>query len=151
MSALIESTPLQDTATSQYVSFYLGNLLLGLPIHQVQEINRHLDVTRVPHAAYMVRGVINLRGEVVTVIDLPQVLGLAPAEITRSSRNVIVHHGDQLIGLMVDDVADILEIHKKEITAPPANVSGVDGKFFKGVYTTTDDIVVILDLQETLS
>ena len=139
-----------ETEATQHVSFYVGGLVFGLPIHQVQEINRHLDVTRVPHAKPWLRGVINLRGDVVSVIDLPSVLGMKPAEVTKTSRNVIIHHRDELIGLMVDDVADILSIHRSEILPAPANVKGVEGKFFRGVYTTETEIVVILDVEETL-
>lgn len=134
----------------QYATFYVGGLLLGIPIHQVQEINRHLEVTHVPHASSAIRGVINLRGEVVSVVDLPHVLGLPSAEITATSRNVIIHHGDELIGLMVDDVADILAIQRCEISPSPANVNGVEGRFFKGVHTTETEIVVILDVEESL-
>lgn len=134
----------------QYVTFYVGGLMMAIPIHQVQEINRHLDVTRVPHAGENIRGVINLRGEVVSVIDLPRVLGFGNAEVTAKSRNVIIHHNEEQIGLIVDDIADILPIVKSEIRSAPANVKGVEGRFFKGVYTTDTQIAVILDVNEAL-
>ena len=105
-----------DSEAVQHVSFHVGDILLGLPIHQVQEINRHLEVTTVPHARSSICGVINLRGDVVSVVDLRKVLGLDPAELTSRSRNVIIHHEDELIGLMVDDVADIMSIHRSEST-----------------------------------
>ena len=152
MSTLLESNKKAvDPATSQFATFYLGELLLGLPINQVQEINRHLEITPVPHAAPSINGVINLRGEVVTVIDLPRVLGLPNVQITKSTRNVVIHHEKQLVGLLVDDVADILSITDSDILPPPANVKGVDGRFFRGVYTTESEIVVVLNLDETLS
>ncbi|MCG8649148.1 MAG: chemotaxis protein CheW [Pirellulales bacterium] len=151
MSATLEAPSTTETEPIQYVSFLVGDLVLGLPIHQVQEINRHLEITYVPHAQSSIRGVINLRGEVVSVIDLPRVLGLGDAEISGNSRNVIIHHNGELIGLMVDDVADILSIQRSEICPAPANVKGVEGKFFKGVYTTETQIVVILDVEESLA
>lgn len=144
-------TPSDETKLTQYVSFYVGDLLIGLPIHQVQEINRHLEVTRVPHADASIRGVINLRGEVVSVLDLPKVLGFGSAEISSTSRNVIIHHDNEQIGLVVDHVADILSIPKAEIRPTPANVKGVDGRFFKGVHTAESKITVILDVDETLA
>ena len=71
----------------QVATFMIGNMLLGIDIQKVQEINRHLETTRVPHAPTCVRGVINLRGEVVTVVDLRSVLGLLQSETTADSRS----------------------------------------------------------------
>lgn len=151
LTADAADTTVDQTQPTQYVTFYVGGLLLGLPIDQVQEINRHLDVTRVPHSGASIRGVINLRGEVVSVVDLPRVLGFGSAVVTAASRNVIIHHNDEQIGLIVDDIADILPIRPENIRPAPANVKGVDGRFFKGVYTTDSQIAVILDVTETLS
>jgi purine-binding chemotaxis protein CheW len=145
-SDLCEST----SQPAQHVTFYVGGLMMAIPINQVQEINRHLDVTRVPHGGANIRGVINLRGEVVSVIDLPRVLGFGSAEVSAKSRNVIIHHEEEQIGLIVDDIADILSILKSDVRAAPANVKGVEGRFFKGVYTTETQIAVILDVNEVL-
>ncbi len=149
-TATVERTESRST-TLQIATFYVDNLLLGLQIHQVQEINRHLEVTAVPQSRDFVRGVINLRGEVVTVVDMRTVLGLPKAELTNASRNVVIHFGGELVGLMVDKIADILTIDANEIDQPPANIGGVEGRFFKGVHTTNHDIVVILDVEEALS
>jgi purine-binding chemotaxis protein CheW len=143
-------TPPTDGDSIQIATFYLDSLLLGLQINQVQEINRQLEVTSVPHAPSFVKGVINLRGEVVTVVDLRQVLGLPSAEITDDCRNVIIHHRGELVGLLVDQIADILTIESREIDPPPSNVGSVEGKFFRGVHSTDDEIVVILDVDAAL-
>jgi len=137
--------------SSQYATFYVGDLLLGLPIHLVQEINRHLDVTSVPHAPNYVRGVINLRGEVVTVVNLAAILGLPVDGATCDSRNVIIHWHDQLIGLVVDQIADIQSIPPDKILPSPSNVRGVEGRFFKGVYVMDGEIIVLLSIQEALA
>jgi len=139
------------TNHTQFATFYVGELLLGVSIDQVREINRHLEVTAVPHAPEHVRGVINLRGDVVTLIDLATILGVQAAEINQHSRNVIIHWEDQLVGLKVDRIADILSIPQKEIVSPPANVGAASGRFFQGVYSTDREIVVILDVEEMLS
>ena len=136
---------------AQYATFYVGKLLLGIPIDQVREINRQLDSTVVPHAPEYVRGVINLRGEVVTVVDLARILGMRGTTLSRTSRNVIIHWEGELVGLAVDRVADIISAAPEEIAPTPANVAGVDGRFFKGVRTTDSEIVVILDVQEALT
>ncbi|GAA4434898.1 chemotaxis protein CheW [Bremerella cremea] len=138
-------------ADLQLATFYVGDLLLSLPIDFVQEINRNLDLTEVPHAPPHVRGVINLRGDVATVIDLRRILGLGAAEVTPQSRNLIVRCGDESIGLWVDRIADIISITPDGITPSPANISGADGRYFKGVYRTDSEIVVILDVDEVLS
>lgn len=135
----------------QLATFAVGDLLVGLEIGRIQEINRQLDVTPVPKAPGFVRGVINLRGEVVTIIDPRTILGLPPATITRTSRNLVIQSEGELIGMMVDRIADILTICSSTIAASPANIQGVDGRFFKGVYTTEREIVVLLDLDELLS
>lgn len=143
----------KKTATQeiQLTTFYVGELLLALPIDCVQEINRNLELTEIPHAPDHIRGVINLRGDVATVIDLRRVLGYTPAEVTPQSRNLIVHSGDESIGLWVDRVADIISILPRELSPPPANISGADGRFFQGVYRNETEIVVILDVTEVLA
>ena len=130
---MIATTIQQRSAkTDQIATFYVGELLLGLDIDGVQEINRLLEITPVAHAADCVCGVINLRGDVVTVLDLRTILQLPATEIGPNTRNVIIRSQDESIGLLVDQVADILAIPQDEISPPPANVSGVDGRFFSG-------------------
>lgn len=138
----------QSTTDTQYATFYVGDLLLGLPLSQVREIIRHQHVTNVPHAPPFVRGVINLRGEVVTVVDQATLLDLPQSEITGNSRTVIIQWDGDQVGLTVDRIADIISIPNSEITPPPANVNGADGRRFRGVYTTENQIVVILKLDE---
>ena len=135
----------------QVATFCVQNLLLAIDIALVQEINRQLVLTEVPHAPDNVRGVVNLRGEVVTVVDMRTILGLPRAEVSRECRNVVIQSGGEAIGLLVDRIADILTIPICEIAPPPANIDGVEGRFFKGVYTMDDSIAVILDVEEALA
>ncbi|QDT69871.1 Chemotaxis protein CheV [Planctomycetes bacterium MalM25] len=141
------------TATEelQFATFYVGDLLLGVDIRLVQEINRQVDITPVPNAPQHVRGVINLRGDVATVIDLRTVLGLPQAEESRDSRNLIVHSQEEAIGLWVDRISDILTVRPDQISDPPSNVDGVDGKFFLGVHTLETEICVLLDIEQVLT
>lgn len=136
------------TEASQCATFYLGNQLMGVDIQQVQEINRHATVAAVPHAPECVQGVINLRGEVVTVLDLRRVLGLEPVEITKETRNVIVNVEGEKLGLLVDRIADVVSTRPDQIEAPPANIRGVDGRFFRGVCKLESELLVILDVLE---
>ena len=151
MTTTLEKSTATLTGEEQYATFYVGDLLLGIDIRLVQEINRQVDVTPLPNAPSYVRGVINLRGEVATVIDLRTVLGLPAGEETRDTRNLIVHSQGEAIGLWVDKISDILTVHPEQLSSPPSNIDGVDGKFFSGVYTMDTEIVVLLDIEQVLS
>lgn len=150
MSTDLCETPTLAKGELQLATFYVGDLLLGLQIDQVQEINRRLDVTSVPHSPECVRGVINLRGEVVTAIDLRTVLGMPASQLSQESRNLIVHLGDELVGLCVDRIADIITLNSDLIEPPSPNISDVEGKFFLGVYTEESEIVAVLNIHEVL-
>ena len=151
MSLVIEARPGVDVAEQQFATFYVGELLLGVDIRQVQEINRQLDVTDVPQAPKFVRGVINLRGEVTTVMDLRTILGLEPTEVTRSSRNLIVNSGGESIGFLVDRISDILTLRSDEINPAPTNIKGIQGRYFSGVHTLESEILVLLNVEEALA
>lgn len=139
------------TAELQFATFYVGHMLLGVDIRIVQEINRQSEITQVPHAPDYVRGVINLRGEVATVVDLRTILGLPKSGASQQSRNLIVHHRGEAIGFLVDRISDILTLRDDEINSPPTNVGGVDGRLMSGVCTLDSEIVVLLDIDELLS
>ena len=134
----------------QIATFHVGNLLLGVNIDVVQEINQQLDVTQVPHAPSTVLGVINLRGEVVTVVDIRTLLGMPKREISEGCRCVVIHSQEELIGVLVDSVADILPIPQNEIDPAPANIDGVEGRFFRGVHALDNGVVVLLDVEQLL-
>jgi len=151
MSTTLEQEPASDVQVRQYTTFYVGDLLLGIDIRQVQEINRQLDVTDVPQAPNSVRGVINLRGEVTTVIDLRTILGLEQSEVTRSSRNLIVNSQGESVGLLVDRISDILSLSTDQINPAPSNIRGIQGKYFSGVHTLESEILVLLNVEEALS
>lgn len=149
--ATTPSTPSIGTGEMQFASFHIGDLLLGVDIHQVREINRNLHISPVPHTPEAVRGVINLRGEVVTVIDLRRVLGLPPAEVTRATRNVIVNSEGERIGLLVDAVADVITCQAEDIDTLPENLSDLEQRLFAGVFKLEQGLLVVLKVEETLS
>lgn len=152
----MSATELQEKRTVssgeiEYATFHVGRLLLGIDIRQTEEINRQLELTAVPHAPACVRGVVNLRGEVVTVLDLRTILGLEPQALTAASRNVVVRADSEQVGLLVDRVADVVTVSAEEMEPPPANVSGVSGRFFKGVYKLESALLVVLDVNTVLA
>jgi purine-binding chemotaxis protein CheW len=151
MSITVEAKPLNASGEVEFVTFYVGDLLMGVDINQLEEINRLIDITPVPHAPPYVRGVVNLRGEVVTVVDLRRILGLGESEITGRNRNVIVNSQGEQIGLLVDRIADVVRASNDELDRPPANVGGVDGRFFKGIYKLEKNLLIILDVDAAIA
>jgi purine-binding chemotaxis protein CheW len=145
------TTKKPSAAELQFATFHVGELLLGIDIHLVREINRNLSLTRVPHAAPAVQGVINLRGEVVTIIDLRAVLGLPPTAASHDRRNVIVQTDGEQIGLIVDRVADVVTTTTDQIDPKPENLRSLDVSFFQGVFKLDRGLLVILDVAETLN
>ena len=145
---MIAINPSSTSDNQQLVTFRCGNLLLGLEISNVQEINRQTDVTTIPEAPSHVHGAINLRGDVVTVIDLRTVLGFSSESENRSGRNVIIRSNGELIGLMADGVSDIINVSSSQIEPTPSNIEGVDSRYFSGVFSSDNELVVILNLDE---
>jgi purine-binding chemotaxis protein CheW len=151
---------------NQYSTFRLGDRLFGLDLMMIREINRILDITPVPHAKNHVRGLINLRGQIVTILDLGVRLGLARQDIIESSHNIILktsaelasarHEGagpttsNDLVGFLVDAIGDVVEADESTIEPPSANVSEAEGGFLSGVLKTDAGLLVLLDLHEVL-
>ncbi len=139
------------TSTRQLATFRLGELLLGIDIRCIREINRVTDFTPVPDAPPQVRGVVNLRGDVVTVINLRTILDLPPQEITPWTRLMIVQSEDEAIGVLVDRVSDVATVQRAEEEPLPANLGGVNSRFFSGMYRVGADLLVELDVAAALA
>jgi purine-binding chemotaxis protein CheW len=136
--------------TVELATFFVGEALCGMDILKVQEINKLIEMTRVPQAPEYVLGILNLRGEIVTIIDLGKKLGLKSTDLNDKTRNVIVNSNDEHIGLMVEQISDVVQAEWGKVEKPPANIGGVRGKFFTGVYKTEDRLVGILDVEKVL-
>ena len=137
---------------TELVTFYIGNALCGINITDIQEINKQTwNLTRVPKAPDYVVGVINLRGMIVTIVDLGTKLGYAPLRLGKTSRNIIVHFGDEQVGILVDRVSEVISTESVEIEAAPANLGGLQGKYFNGVLKTDKYLIGILDIQKALA
>ena len=130
--------------------FKVNDMICGLDTSLVQEINKQTEITGVHLAPDYVRGVMNLRGEIATVIDLRTKFGLESLEINDEMKVVVVRQGTENIGLLVDSVSDVVMADPQEISPPPSNVSGVTGIFFDGIYTMEKDLVAVLNVDELL-
>jgi len=131
--------------TLQLVTFRVGDVLLGIDIAHVQEINRLMDVTPVPEASAMIHGVVNLRGDVVTVINPHRIFGLPVGKDECHGRNLILNIHGERIGVLVDGVSDILTVGRDDLSSPPSNVRAIDRRFIKSVYLRESDLIVIID------
>jgi purine-binding chemotaxis protein CheW len=135
----------------QLVVFQVGAELYGVDIAGVHEIIRLPAITRVPRAPGFVEGVINLRGKVIPVVDLRRRFGLPSAEHTRASRIVVVEIGDQVVGIIVDAVSEVLRVSGSTIEPPSPVVAGIDSDYLHGIAKLPERLVILLDLDRVLA
>jgi len=140
----------KKTGTLELTTFKLGTAIYGMDILKVQEINKLMDMTRVPQSSDYIRGILNLRGQIVTVIDLACKLGLPRVDVTQVSRNIILISKDEYFGLLVDGIGDVVRTSWDNVEAAPANLGGVLGAFFEGVVKTDRHLIGILNSEEVL-
>lgn len=134
----------------ELTTFYVGDGLCGMDILNVQEINKHMEITKVPQAPECVMGIVNLRGQIVTIIDLCKRLGLPSSDNKSDGCNIIVNSEGEHIGLHVQRISDVVQADWATVEPPPANIGGVQGKYFEGVYKTEKSLIGILDVSEVL-
>ncbi len=135
-------------AIKQFVTFRIEGDLLGMDVLRVREISRILDITPVPEAPAYVRGLVNLRGQALTVFDLGIRLGLPQREITEESHNVVLKHHP--VGLLVDSIGNIVQCDESEVEQGPANAGSIQEKFIEGVLKLEDELLVILNTAKLL-
>jgi purine-binding chemotaxis protein CheW len=140
-----------NSEDQQLVVFQLGAELYGVEISRVHEIIRLQTITRVPRAPAFVEGVINLRGKVISIINLPRRFGLPVTDHTRASRIVVVEVNDQVIGMVVDGVSEVLRIANSTIEPPSPVVAGVDAEYVQGIAKLPERLVILLDLDRVLT
>jgi len=140
-----------DSESEQLVVFRLANEFYGVDIGAVNTIIRMQEITAIPRTPDFVEGVINLRGSIVPVIDLRKRFGLPIGEITKASRIVVVEAGQQMIGMIVDAVAETLRLPSSAIEPPSPVVTSLDTEYLRGVGKLEDRMVILLDLEKVLS
>ena len=143
---------LQESESSVLIStFFIGETLWGIDTLRVQEVIRVSDVTPVRHAAPSVAGVINLRGKIVTIVDLGKKLALPQATSAAETRIIIVEWNNEYVGLLVDRVSDVVNAEISQIAPAPSNVQGVQGSFLEGVLRTRESLISILGIDKILA
>ena len=135
----------------ELATFYVGDALCGMDILKIQEINKLMQMTIVPQAPEYVLGILNLRGQIVTIIDLGKKLGLGETSLDQDPRNIIVNDSGGFVGLLVRRIGDVVEADMQKKEPAPANMQGIQGEFFTGVYKTEKNLIGILDIDKVLS
>ena len=130
---------------TQFCSFTVGDLYLGIPVHDVQEVIRSLDMTSVPLAPDSVRGLINLRGQIVTAIDLRRRLGLVPRETEADAMHVVVRTDGGPVSFMVDEIDDVIETGSGTWERAPESLSRESHGLIIGVHKLPDTLLLVLD------
>ncbi len=138
-------------STKQFCTFFLNDLFFGVEVLKVQEVIRYQEMTRVPLAPTMIRGLINLRGQIVTAIDLRHRLGLPSRAADELPMNVVVRTDDGAVSLLVDEIGDVVEVHEDHYERPPETLKGVARELIQGVYKLKQRLLLILDTEKTVS
>lgn len=137
--------------SKQFCTFYVENLFLGIDVQQIQEVIRYQGMTRVPLAAASVSGLINLRGQIVTAIDLRCRLGLSPRSLGQSPMNVVVRDGENAVSLLVDRIGDVLEVEDDLFELPPSTLQANVRGLITGAYKLPDRLLLVLDTGRALA
>lgn len=152
----------------QVTTFFLGETFCGVDILRAKEINDHMKYTPVPDSPDFVKGLLNLRGEIITIFDLAKRLGRKETEIKEQTRNLIIKTdseaselieqdllqdriGNDAVGFIVDKIGDVISVNDSDIKPAPANVGNIAGEYISGVVELEDNLLVILDLEELIN
>lgn len=131
----------------QYCTFWLGEMLLGIPVEQVQEVLMHQTITPVPLASTAIRGLINLRGQIVPAVDLRDCLTLDDASLKDRTVNVIVHAERETISLLVDRSGDVLDVEESQFEQPPGTLEDAVFELLTGVYKLDSHLLHAVDVE----
>ena len=137
--------------TRQLCTFKLDSLLLGVEVVHVQEVLRCQEMTRIPLASAVIRGLINLRGQIVTAIDMRARLDLAPLETGHQPMNVVLRTGDGVVSLLVDEIGEVLSVDERHFERPPETLSGVFRQVVLGVYKLEAGLLLLLDVESIIA
>jgi len=135
----------------QFLTFFVDRLFFGVEVEQVQEVLRYQEMTRVPLAPPVVRGLINLRGQIVTAIDLRRRLELGEAPADRRPMNVVVRTDESRVSLLVDEIGDVLEVEESTFERPPATLNPTVRGLILGIHKLNNRLMHVLDTQNVVN
>ena len=148
MSAVLQKT---ETQFNRWVTFRLADEIYGINVMQVQEVLRMTEIAPVPGAPGCVIGIINLRGTGVTVVDARELFGLVRNDSTDQTRIMIVEINKLIVGLLVDSVAEVVNIQNSEIDSAPSIGNDDNSRYIQGVYSKNGEILILVDLNRLMT
>ena len=139
------------TRARLFTTFYLDGHLFGIDVGAVQEVIRYQEITPVPLAPPIVQGLINLRGQIVTAIDLRRCLDMQERAPDRLPVNVVVRTGDEAVSLLVDEIGDVLELAVDAFEEPPDTLQQEAREFIQGIYKLEDKLMLVLNSERAVN
>jgi purine-binding chemotaxis protein CheW len=148
----IPSPQTTDRALSrQYSTFDVAGFYFGIDVLQVQEVLRYQEMTPVPLAPAVIEGLINLRGQIVTAVDMRRRLGLPPRAGGETAMNVVVRTEDGAVSLLVDEIGDVVEVDSASFERPPENLDPAIRDLVRGIHKLKDSLLLVLDIAQALN
>ncbi|MBP7401443.1 MAG: purine-binding chemotaxis protein CheW [Clostridia bacterium] len=141
----------EDTLKDKYLTFTLGKEVYGIEIRYITEIIGIQQITEVPEVPAFVRGIINLRGRIVPVVDVRMKFGKPPVPYDDRTCIIVVELEDLVIGMIVDNVADVLDIPEESVVPPPEIRTGFQNRYIKGIGKVGEDVKLLLDIDRFLN
>ena len=138
-------------AQRQFCTFFLQNYFFGIDVRQVQEVLRYQEQTRVPLAPQVIRGLINLRGQIVIAMDLRRRLELSERTDDTPPMNVVVRTDDGVVSLLVDEIGEVVDVSDEAFEPPPETVEGVARELIVGAYKLANRLLLILDTEKIVT
>jgi len=136
--------------SKQYSTFYVADLFFGIDVLNVQEVLRYQEMTRVPLAPDVIEGLINLRGQIVTAVDLRRRLNFKPREPGHTPMNIVVRSEEGAVSLLVDEISDVLEVNPASYEPPPQNLPPEQRELIEGLYKLDGRLLLILNTERVL-
>ena len=134
----------------QYSTFYVSDLFFGIDVLNVQEVLRYQEMTRVPLAPDVIEGLINLRGQIVTALDLRKRLNVKPRNTDTTPMNIVVRSEEGAVSLLVDEISDVLEVNAASYEPPPKNLPPEQRDLIEGLYKLDGQLLLILNTEKVL-
>ena len=144
------SAPYRAETLTELATFHVGEALCGLDIHHIEEIILLPPYTRVPQAPADVLGILNLRGQIVTIVDLARRIGLGTSVPTDQTRVIIINTPGGKVGLLVHRISDVVSVNLNEAEPAPANLRGIQGRYFTGACKREKALIGLLHLDRVL-
>lgn len=147
---IVDAAPVKDTASQQFTTFLLDGHLFGVEVETVQEVIRYQETTRVPLASGSIGGLINLRGQVITALDLRHRLGMPERPDGQLPMNVVVRTEDGAVSLLVDQIGEVIETDAAHFESPPDTVTAQARDLIRGAYKLDRALLLALDVPRTV-